>query len=325
MSPRGGEAIVMGASMGGLLAARVLADYFDLVTLVERDELSDEPAPRKGVPQSRHTHGLLARGGEALEGLFPGIVNDLVAKGALTGDLLGKAYWFNHGVYLKASECGLAGLLTTRPVLEAEVRSRVMQLPNVRLRVGRPVQELVFQDGEVKGVRIRSGSDAGEMLADLVVDSTGRGSRSPAWLEAMGYARPPEEVIEVNVAYMTREYRRSPEQLNGKLAVIMAGCAPEWRTAAMLAPDKDRWMVSLGGFLGERVPEDDAGYLEFARSLRKPEIYDVLRVSEPLTPPVPYMFSSNQRRRYEKLSRFPEGYLVFGDALAASIPFTAKG
>ncbi len=206
MSRSGGKAIVIGASMGGLLAARVLADHFGSVTIVERDELSDEPVPRKGVPQCRHTHGLLARG-EALESLFPGIPDGLVSIGALRGDLLGTACWFNHGVYLKGSDCGLAGLLTTRPVVETEVRRRLTQLPSVNLRSGCAVQELVFEGGEVTGVRVRSGLDAGEILADLVIDSSGRGSRSPAWLETMGYARPPEEIIEVNVGYMTREYR----------------------------------------------------------------------------------------------------------------------
>ena len=128
------RAIVIGASMGGLLAARVLADYYGEVTVVERDALPDGYEPRKGVPQGRHTHGLLARGREVLEQLFPGFTEEMVARGATSGDIVDKVLWFNHGFYLCNSPSKLFGLAISRPMLEGNVRRRLLQLPNVRLR-----------------------------------------------------------------------------------------------------------------------------------------------------------------------------------------------
>jgi phytoene dehydrogenase-like protein len=68
-----GRAVVLGASLAGLLAARVLSDNFTDVLLLERDELPAGAAPRKGTPQAVHPHGLLARGREVLETLFPAL------------------------------------------------------------------------------------------------------------------------------------------------------------------------------------------------------------------------------------------------------------
>jgi pimeloyl-ACP methyl ester carboxylesterase len=99
MAHLGGHAIVIGASMGGLLAARALADHFDQVTILERDALPQFCEPRKGVPQGRHTHGLLARGREVLEQLFPGLGEELVAEGAISGDVVDGARLIVFGAW----------------------------------------------------------------------------------------------------------------------------------------------------------------------------------------------------------------------------------
>src|SRR5579884_3031743 len=191
----GRHAIVIGASMGGLLAARALADCYEEVTVLERDALPAAHEPRRGVPQGRHAHGLLARGREVLERLFPGLGEEMVAEGALSSDIVDKVLWFNHSVYLHNAPSALLGLLLSRPMLEDGVRRRLLRLSNVRLREQSDVLEPMFDRaaGRVTGVRVRlRGGSAGAetMRADLVVDAGGRGSRSPAWLEALGYAKP---------------------------------------------------------------------------------------------------------------------------------------
>jgi len=174
MAHLGKHAIVIGASVGGLLAARALADYYDEVTVLERDDLPDANEPRKGVPQGRHAHGLLARGREVLEQLFPGFSEEMVGQGAMFGDVVDEVLWFNHGVYLNNVPSGLQGLLISRPMLENGVRRRVLQLPNVRLRLQSDAQPAFDRAGSrVTGVRVdaRDGSDgaAEQLAADLVV------------------------------------------------------------------------------------------------------------------------------------------------------------
>ena len=150
--------------------------------------------------------------------------------------------------------------------------------------------------GRVTGVRVdaRGEGDGPETLgANLVVDASGRGSRSPIWLEAMGFVKPDEEQIEVKHNYMTREYRRKPEHLPGTMVVIMAPCKPAWRGGVLIAQEGERWILGLTGCMGDEVPANESGYLEYARSLPKPEIYNVIKNAEPLLPPMPYHFKAN--------------------------------
>jgi hypothetical protein len=287
----GKRAIVIGASMGGLLAGRALADCYEEVTIVERDALPQGYEPREGVPQGRHIHGLLARGREILEQLFPNLTEELVAEGATAGDLVHQGLWFNHGVYLSNVPSNLFGIAMSRPLLESGVRRRLLKFSNVRLRDGCDALEVVFDHDQnrVTGVRIHDRGDSNNtetLSADLIVDSSGRGSPSPTWLASMGYTKPREEQIKINLGYMTRTFRRQPkhfEHLQGKQFAILGACEPDWRFGAILGLERERWMVTLGGYLGDHVPTSDSGYLEFARSLQKPEIFNVIKNAEPLS------------------------------------------
>lgn len=339
------HAVVIGGSMAGLLAARVLSDHFDRVTILERDVYPEGPVFRPGVPQMRQLHVLLGRGQKVLEQFYPGLGSELDAAGAQRFEWPADVLVQSPAGWSQRYRPGMGLLACSRALLEWQVRQRTLAVEGVTVRGGYVAEDLVLTpDGAaVAGVRVRRRPnwaaeapreaipEAGVaeedtlLMADLVVDASGRDSHLPRWLDAAGYPTPPVSHINAFLGYATRLYQ-PPADVNIDWKLLMSTFRPpNSRAGAITTIEGGKWLVLLAGNGRDFPPTDDAGYLAFAHGMRTPLFAQAIQAATPLSPVYGYRRTENQWRHYEKVARRPERLIVVGDAAVAFNPIYGQG
>ena len=324
------HAIVIGGSIAGLTAARILSDHFARVTVIERDQMPDGQEFRKGVPQGRHAHILLQRGQMILENLFPGLRDELFAAGAeminVGTDL---AFCFPTG-WLPTFDSEMEIIGASRRLLDYVVYARLAQIENITFHTNSDVLSLCV-DGtgrHVIGLEMsnRENGRITEIPANLIVDASGRSSKAPEWLTQLGYEAPTELTVNAFAGYATRLYQQPAQGSRAWKSIYIMPIPPQMPRGGVILPmENGGWQVTLIGIGRDYPPTDEVGFLEFARSLNSPEIYEAIKDAHPLTAPYGYRRAENRLRQFDKLPAYLEGFLAMGDAVYALNPVYGQG
>ncbi|MFD9306642.1 NAD(P)/FAD-dependent oxidoreductase [Streptomyces sp. NPDC060048] len=323
-SDPGDHAVVLGAGMAGMLAARVLARRFARVTVIERDQLPDDgPGFRSGIPQSRHAHILWSRGVELLELMLPGVTRKLVDAGAGLLNSPRDFLWLSPADWFRPVP-GAKVLLSSRELLDWTVRREVLRDGRVRIRAGTAATGLVAgPDGRsVTGVELRDGDP---LAARLVVDATGRTSKATAWLAALGHTAPEITRYDSHLGYSSRYFAIPADPGRRWRGMYVQGRPDLPRGGVLMPQDGDRWLVTLIGNGEHAPPVGDEEFFAFARSLRSPALYDAIRDATPLSSATAFRGTANEWRHYERLERWPAGFVVLGDAACRFNPVYGHG
>jgi 2-polyprenyl-6-methoxyphenol hydroxylase-like FAD-dependent oxidoreductase len=321
----GKRALVVGAGMGGMMAAQVLSKFFEGVVVLDKDGLPGPPTPRQGVPQGFHVHALLVQGRRNLERLFPGVTSELVDRGAV-GARAGLDFLIHDPAgWQPRRNLELAMLFMSRPLLEGAVRDMLGRNPRIEIRDNTVVEGWQFTDGTLTGVIVGGDDGPKALRADFVIDATGRSSNSLSWLEAGGFGPVEETTLEIGTGYASAIFRKPADWQGPADSLSISSGDPDTRGGFIFSVEDDCWLASLTGRFDQAPPGDPDMWMEYARNLCVPEFYERVSQGERITPIKVYRAPISRWRRYEKLARHPERVLPVGDALAHVNPVYGQG
>ncbi len=324
------RAIVIGGSIAGKLAARVLSDYFNEVVIIEKDaEINSPQTARNGVPQAVHGHALLKSGEEILEKLFPGIIQELIASGSVASDFAQDISWYHHGSWKMNYPSEIGTLQQSRPFLEYHLHCRVNRIENIRYIYEAKVKKLLTSTdhSRILGVVYQAKEEnTSELKADIVVDAAGAASLTPKWLKELELPNPEKTEVKIDLQYASRLYQTlSPMEISWKGMLVYPNPPEQTLGGGIYQIEDGKWMVTLLGYGLDKTIAEEETFLKHAQSLDHPIIFEVIKDGVPISEVSNYRFPKLRRFHYEKHKNLPNGLIVIGDAFCRIDPIFAQG
>ncbi len=317
----GNRAVVVGAGMGGMMAAEVLSRFFDEVIVFDKDTLPTAAEARMGAPQSAHVHALLAQGRRNLEILFPGLASDLIDRGVVCSRVGLEFRIHDADGWHPRRDLGLTTLTMSRPLLETAVRNHLGRNPRVSVRQDTRVEGWTFDRGRLTGIV----ADGETITADFAIDACGRSGESLSWLESAGFGPVEETTLEIGTGYASALFKKPARWDSSVDSLSISGADPDTRGGFIFSVENACWFASLTGRFDQQPSGDPDKFIAHAKSLCVPDLFDWISQGERITPIKVYKAPISRWRRYERLERLPEGMLPLGDALAHVNPVFGQG
>ena len=316
------KAIVIGGSIAGLLAAHVLSDHFEEIILIEKDNYVEDDKIRNGIPQANHVHILLVKGREILQDFFPELEKDLVKKGANKIDFLNDSRYRLPSGWAPKFNSGIVTFTCTRTLLENTLRHQIQKNSKIKIEKGKQITSLVLEKSNKISLKTKENE---EIHGDLIVDCTGRNTKTPSWLEDIGFPKPKETKIDSFVGYATRRYIPPKNDRKWKMLAIFNKPTTNPRTGVIYPIEDGKWLVGLYGIGKNYPPTDEKGFLEFTKNLESKELYDALKDATPDSEIHGYRIQGSRKYHYEEMLRWPENFIVLGDAVSVFNPYYGQG